>query len=415
MPRRPLRLSAPERPSRPSADALSSALALLVASGAARSRAELVRATGLARSTVGAGLDDLLDRGLLVEAGEVPQAARGRPAQRLVLGPAAGVLLVVDLGTHGARLVISDLAQQVLDRDELQMDVAVGPTRVLEALADRLEALIAARGTRPEAVRALVIGLPAPVDVRGGVPVRPPIMPGWDGFPVAEMLRARLGCPVLVDNDANLMALGEARALPPDQSPLLLLKVSTGVGGGLVTADGRLHHGTDGAAGDIGHLRVPDAEHVRCACGNIGCVEAVASARAITDRLAELRGASGAQVGGLRVDGDDLQRLLRRGDAQAVALVKDAATVLGGVVATLVHLFNPSRVVVAGGITGASDHLLAGIRSVVYQQALPLATRNLTVAHSVLGDHAGLAGGIVTGIEHVLSPERIRGLAPLAP
>jgi len=233
--------------------------------------------------------------------------------------------------------------------------------------------------------------------------VSPPIMPGWDGYDVAGFFAERFDAPVWVDNEVNLMALGEARSLPRDQCPLLLIKVGTGIGSGLIGADGRVHHGTDGAAGDIGHIWVPDAADVVCRWGNVGCVEAVASVSAITGRLAGLHGLpAGATLSSL-----ELQALLRRADASAVTLVKDAAAALGGVVASLVHFYNPSRVVLNGVITEVSDHLLAGVRTAVYERALPFATRNLTVAHSVLGDNAGLVGGIVTGIEHVLSPEGI--------
>jgi predicted NBD/HSP70 family sugar kinase len=229
-------------------------------------------------------------------------------------------------------------------------------------------------------------------------------MPGWDGFGVAEHLQGRFRCPTLVDNEVNLMALGEARALPASQSPLLLIKVSTGIGGGLVLADGTLHHGTDGAAGDIGHVRASGYDDVRCHCGNIGCIEAIASASAITGRLVQSRQWPAER------SADQLQDLLRRGDSEAVGLVKEAGLALGEVVAALVHFYNPARIALSGAITYSSDHLLAGVRSVVYQHALPLATRELTLAHSILGDQAGVAGGVVTGIEHVLAPSAIRRL-----
>lgn len=406
MPARPLRLTVPTPPVRDAGGALLSSLALLVASGQAASRADLVRATGLARSTVSTSLDELLDVGVLEESGELTRASRGRPAHELVLGRRCGVLLVVDLDVQGAWLAVSDLAQNVLAREHLALDVGEGPTRTLVRISESLEQLLASRQVPPARVRAVVLGMPAPVDVRGGVPVRPPIMPGWDGFPVARTLAARFDCEALVDNDVNLMALGEARALPPDECPLILVKVGAGIGGGLVGADGHLHHGNDGAAGDIGHVRVPGAEDVRCHCGNMGCIEAIASVGAISDRLA-LRRRGSAETD---VSGDRLQDLLRRADPEAVECVREAAAVLGGVVATLVHFYNPSRAVISGPITAVSDHLLAGVRSVVYEQGLPLATRNLTLAHSVLGDGAGIAGGIVTGIEHALAPDNIRRL-----
>ncbi|HTF49224.1 MAG TPA: ROK family protein, partial [Pseudonocardia sp.] len=240
-----------------------------------------------------------------------------------------------------------------------------------------------------------------PVDGRRGVPVRPPIMPGWHGYPVTTRLRRSFGCPVLLENDVNLRALGEARALPADQAPLLFVKVGTGIGGGLITSAGVLHHGADGAAGDIGHIRVRGAPDVRCVCGNIGCIEAVASASAVARRLSEsLPGAEVATI-------NDVRALVSQGDPTAVALIREAAGLIGEVVATLVHFYNPARVTIGGSVAAASDELLAGIRAVVYQRALPLATRNLVLANSVLGEYAGVAGGTVLGIEQVLSVDGI--------
>ena len=255
--------------------------------------------------------------------------------------------------------------------------------------------------------------MPGPVDGQHGIPVRPPIMPGWHAYPVAARLRRTFGCPVLLENDVNLRALGEARALPADQAPLLFVKVGTGIGGGLITGAGELHHGADGAAGDIGHVRVRGGPDVRCVCGNVGCIEALASASAIARRL-------GAESGGEATIAD-VRALVARGDPTVLRLVREAAELIGEVVATLVHFYNPARVTIGGSVAAASDDLLAGIRSVVYQRALPLATRNLVLANSVLGEFAGVAGAAVLGIERVLSADGIGvlmdapGEAPAAP
>ncbi|WP_270888797.1 ROK family protein [Pedococcus sp. 5OH_020] len=381
-----------------------SAITRLVASATATTRADLVRATGLARSTVTTHLDQLLDSSVVLEEAEQARGVhRGRPANSLALSSHAGFVMVVDMGIHRARLAVADLSQRLLSIEQVQIDPTSGPVPTLALLGDVLMRM-AAKVDRPlHEARAVVVGLPAPVDVRRGMAVRPPIMPGWDEFPVAETMSARFGCTTVVQNDVNLMAVGEARALPAEQCPLLFIKVGTGIGGGLVSADGNLHLGADGAAGDIGHIRVPGAEPVVCACGNIGCIEAVASADAI------LRQLSLPQADPV-VATAHVEQLLRQGDADTVRLVREAAVVLGEVVATLVHFYNPSRVVLGGAITSASDHLLAGVRGVVYQRALPLATRNLTLAHSVLGARAGIAGGVVIGVELVLSPTGIRAL-----
>ncbi|TQM04283.1 ROK family protein [Pseudonocardia kunmingensis] len=397
----PLRLSAPPLSGRIEAAVTLSTVARLVASGAAVSKADLVPAAGLARTTVSTAVDELLDRGLLHVDGTRPTAGRGRPADRLALSPRGGHVLLADVGASSAHLAVVDLSQRVLARTHVAVDVRDGPDAVLRTVETELTAL---RGLAPEAgaagvpVRAVVIGLPGPVDGTRGVPVRPPIMPGWHAYPVAARLSRTFGCPAVLENDVNLRALGEARALPADQTPLLFVKVGTGIGGGLVGREGVLHHGADGAAGDIGHVRVRGAPDDACVCGNVGCIEAVASAGAIARRLGEP---------GPPVPIEEVRALLARGDPAAVAAVREAAGLIGELVATLVHFYNPARVTIGGGLSAASDELLAGVRSVAYQRALPLATRNLVLTNSVLGEYAGLAGATVLGIERVLSTESI--------
>lgn len=374
-----------------------SAVAQLIAAGIATTKPQLARATGLARSTISAALHRLQAAGLVCDAGLGMSTGRGRPPEVLALSPRAGVVLVADITPLHIRGAVATLGQRVLAAEAIEFSLAEGPEPTLNAAVDLLRRLLGGLPPQLTIVRAIVASLPGPVDAKRGMPVRPPIMPGWDAFPVADWLSEHFECPCLADNDANLMALAEARCLPADQSPLLFVKVGAGIGGGLILADGHLHRGADGAACDIGHLRVPGVEDAICRCGNVGCVEAVASAQAITEKLRKAQNNPNAT----RVD---LERLARLGDPVAIRLIRDAATVLGETVAALVHMYNPARVVLGGPLTDASDDLLAGVRSVVYQRALPLATRNLTLAHSQLGNMAGVIGATVLGVEHVLSP-----------
>ena len=397
----PLRLTAPALSTRLDGPVTLSTLARLVASGTAVSKADLVQAAGLARTTVSNGVDALLGRGVLRVVGTRPTPGRGRPADRLALSPRGGHVLVADLGAHGAHLAVVDLSQTMRAHVHVDVDVADGPETVLAAVESHLQALRKQMPGCPDTppARAVVIGVPGPVDDQHGIPVRPPIMPGWHAYPVAMRLRRTFGCPVLLENDVNLRALGEARALPADQAPLLFVKVGTGIGGGLITGAGELHHGADGAAGDIGHVRVRGGPDVRCVCGNVGCIEALASASAIARRLGTQSGREATIA--------DVRTLVARGDPTVLGLVREAAELIGEVVATLVHFYNPARVTIGGSVAAASDDLLAGIRSVVYQRALPLATRNLVLANSVLGEFAGVAGAAVLGIERVLSADGI--------
>ena len=381
---------------------IQSELTRLIAQRSGISRAEIARLTGMARSSVSEYVQPLVSAGLLAEQSGA-YGGRGRPSVGLVLNAMAGVVLAIDLGITHARLQVADLARSRLAADEFRPDLAMTPEKFLDGLARRIKKLMRQAALDGLPLRQVVMGLPSRVDFERGVPVRPPIMPGWDGVPVADALGERLGVPVLVDNDVNLMALGEARARPVDDSPLLFIKVATGIGCGMVTKGGMLHRGADGAAGDIGHIRVSPNDKTLCSCGNVGCIEAVASGSAILRRLRELRG-------GAPIDSATLSRLVAAGDPQAVHVVRSAAAEIGEVIATLVHTLNPAAIVLGGRMAHVSDDLLSGIRAVVYRRALPLATRRLTIETSRLGRDAGLAGGTALAVDHALSPDGMRML-----
>ncbi|GGP24798.1 ROK family transcriptional regulator [Silvimonas amylolytica] len=381
---------------------IQSQMARLIALDNGISRADMARMTGMARSTVAEYLQPLLDCGLVSEQ-RGSYAGRGRPSTGLSLNMKAGVILVADIGVTHGRLVVADLGQHRLAEEAFMPDLTIGPELLLSEIVERFEKLLQSSTARDRPIRGVVIGIPSPVDFERGMPVRPPIMPGWDGFAVADWVRRRMGVPVMLDNDVNLMALGEARSRPTAQSPLLFIKVASGIGCGIVTKDGELHRGADGAAGDIGHIRVPLHDEVICRCGNIGCLEAIASASAVMRQLQDLKGAQIQTTA-------ELSGLITSGDPHAVRLLRTAAAEIGEIVAMLVHMYNPASIILGGKMAHMSDDLLAGIRAVVYRRALPLATRRLSIENSQLGRDAGLVGGIALGIDKVLSPRGIQEL-----
>ncbi|MEA5117552.1 MAG: ROK family protein [Propionicimonas sp.] len=377
-----------------------SVLAQLIASGLADTKPALAASTGLARSSIDASLGRLRSLGLVLADMPTAPSGRGRPPQVLRINPESGTILVFDLTPHHVRVAAARMDQRVLGMQRAEFALDAGPEATLDFAVGQAEQTLTELGLTRRDVVATVVSLPGPVDTRRGVPVRPPIMPGWDEFGVADYMMAAFRCPCVVDNDVNIIAIGEARVLPADQCPMLVVKVGTGIGGGLVSASGTLHRGADGAACDIGHLRVPGAQEVICSCGNVGCIEALASVEAITRRYAEM-------IGRPDLRREDLLDAARTGDPMAIRLIRDAAALLGETVASLIHVYNPARIVLAGPLTSVTDDLLAGVRSVAYRRALPLATRNLTLAHSVIGDLAGVVGAVVLGIEKVLSPEAL--------
>jgi predicted NBD/HSP70 family sugar kinase len=316
----------------------------------------------------------------------------------LAFNEAAGVVLTADLGATHSRLAITDLGGTVLAEDSGDIAIAEGPEPVLDWVDERFTRLLTEVGREDADVSGIGIGVPGPVEHATGRPRNPPIMPGWDGYPIPERFADRYRVPVLVDNDVNIMALGEHWANWSEVDHLLYVKVATGIGCGIVV-DGRIHRGAEGAAGDIGHIRVAtgdEREEIICSCGNLGCLEALAGGAAMATRLRD----DGLDASDSRA----VVELARAGEAAAVRLVRDSGRLIGEVLSASVNLYNPSVIVIGGDVAMAHEQLLAGIREVVYQRSLPLATRHLRIVRSQLADRAGVIGAAVMVIEHVLSP-----------
>ncbi|MDI2125618.1 ROK family transcriptional regulator [Yinghuangia seranimata] len=371
-----------------------SALLALIASGTAVTRTELAATCGLSRSTVTQRVNRLLDTGLVVEEGNGASEG-GRPPTVLALAPGGGVLLAADLGATHARLAVAGLGGTVLAETDDDIDVDDGPEAVLGLVRDGWARLLGGLGAGVPDVRGVGIGVPGPVEFSTGTVVRPPIMAGWDGFRVPGFFTEHRDVPILVDNDVNLMALGEHRGARATEDSLLYVKIGTGIGCGIVTA-GRLYRGGDGAAGDIGHIRLPGHEETVCHCGNTGCVEAVASGAALVQALR----AGGLDVGTAR----DVARLAAEGNTAARRAVRVAAGRIGEVIAAVVSFHNPRVILVGGPFTAVGDEVLAEIKAVVYRRVLPLATRTLRVETGPLGGRAGIVGAIALAQEHALSP-----------
>lgn len=372
----------------------------LLRDGQPRTRSDLATVTGQSRSTIAARVDLLLASGLVSPAGEATSTG-GRPPATFAFNPAARVVLAVDLGATHARLAVTDLAGTVLAEHGEQIAIGSGPHAVLERVVEIGELLLD-KAERP--VRDLVsvgVGLPGPVEHSTGRPINPPIMPGWDDADVPGILAARLRVPVLVDNDVNLMALGEHTTQWRDVDHLLFVKVATGIGAGVIS-DGSLRRGAQGAAGDIGHVAVPGVLDLPCRCGNSGCLEAIASGPAIASGLT----ASGVPA----ATSADVVALVRAGDLDAGRAVREAGRHIGGVLAACVSLLNPSVIVIGGQVAEAGEHLIAGIREVVYRRSLPLATQHLRIVASRTGATAGVLGASAMAAEHVLSAAAIDAL-----
>lgn len=351
--------------------------------------------TGVSRVTVSARVDALLRSDLVRYAG-TESSSGGRPPAQITFNGDAGLVLAVDIGATRATVAVTNLAADVLRVHTMPLDIADGPEAVLDAVFTVAEELL--EDLPRDRLLGVGIGLPGAIEHLTGRPISPPIMPGWDRFEVPAYVRKVFPVPVLVENDVNILALGEHELSWPDAHDLVFVKVATGLGAGIISG-GVLQRGSQGIAGDIGHIWVPYNRDARQTFHDEHTLGTTASGRGI---VAEL------QSRGLEVTGvEDVGRLLTSGDAVAAEVVRNAGREIGEVLAMVVNTLNPSIIVIGGSIARAGEHLIAGIRETVYRRSIPLATQELQVVQSRGGERAGVLGASILVIQDLLSPAGI--------
>lgn len=373
------------------------AVVSLIASGRATTRAAIARTLDWAPSTVSIRVQQLIDDGVLSQT-DIKTGSRGRPASRLTLVPDGGCVVAVDLGGGHTHLAALSLAGQIERRIDMPITLADGPARVLEAIATQIDRL-ATQMPPGCSLRTVGLAIPGPVDTSRGIVTLPARMPGWAGFPVRDWLNDRLGVPIFMDNDANLMAYGEHVVRQDGGDSTVTVKAGSGIGAGIIV-DGAIYRGATFAAGDITHYRVAAAGDAPCSCGNRGCLETIASGAA----LVEILRAQGRAVTNTR----DIVKLSRAGDPAVTTAVRAAGANLGQVLCAVVNFFNP-RAIYVGGLLSSIEPFVAAVRAQVYQGSHPLVTRNLSVGRSRAG-----ADGVLIGCGHLAIEQSLGGSDLLA-
>lgn len=361
--------------------------------GRPRTRSELATITGLARSTVAARIESLMDLKLI---GPIEDAVStgGRPSSQFAISGSSRIVAGVDIGASHVRVALSSLTGEIDAELDETIPVERGPEEVLGWVTTAIQRLLDDSGRSVDDLLAIGVGLPGPVEHSTGRPINPPIMPGWDRFDVPGWIGASFDVPVLVDNDVNIMSLGERHVAWPGVNQLIFVKVATGIGAGVISG-GVLQRGAQGTAGDIGHIAVNRGEDVPCQCGNRGCLEALASGPAI----ARVLRAEGVEAH----TSADVVALVKQGNLGAIQAVRQAGRDIGEVLTTCVSLMNPQVIVIGGSIAQAGEHVIAGAREVVYARSMPLATESLHIVQSRTGADAAIVGAALLALDYALS------------
>lgn len=361
-----------------------------------RTRGEIARATGLAPSTVSLRVETLIQAGLLEEQSG-GAATGGRRARDLRVRARAGVVVAATFGSTHLRVMLADLSAAVLYDVEEPVDVSVGPYALVEETWRRVGVGLAATGLEPAALRGLALGVPAPVDTRAGAVAPSVQLPGWDQVRVYELFAAHTDAPVLVENDANLLAVAEAALAGPAVEHLLAVKIGSRIGSGIISA-GVLHQGASGAAGEISHTPTGATSAIPCSCGTADCLESVASGSAVAARLR----AAGRDVRGTAA----LLELARTGDPQVVGELREAGRQVGEVLAEVVNFLNP-HAVAFGGVLSTSAPFVAAVRGVLFQRCLPIVSAVLDVREGRGGPSAEALGGVRLILERILTADAV--------
>lgn len=364
------------------------------------SRAELARQMFLTRSAVSSIIDDFKSIGLVDEIETGPTTGGRRPIL-LAINPNFGYVVGIDMGATHLRLVVTNYSAHVLEEIEVPLSVVEGPESCLNLVDQQFTELLRRQKLNPEHITAIGMDVPGPVVTSAGMVSSPPIMPGWDGYPIRTHLETLWHIPVSIGNDAELGALGEwAYGAGRSENNLAYIKVGTGVGAGLLL-DGRIYHGATGTAGEIGHITIQENGPL-CTCGNYGCLEAMAGGLAIArkarDAIEKGRRTQLSSIPPEKILAVDVAQAAQTGDLVAQQIITDAGRYLGIAIASLVNIFNPGLVVIGGGVSQLGDLLVEPIRKTVMERSLHSAAKAVRITSAVLGRRASSMGAVVQAI-----------------
>jgi glucokinase-like ROK family protein len=371
------------------------------------SRSEISNVIGWSKAKTSQEVRNLVNKGYLVEIGE-GMSHGGRKPHLLRINDQLGYLVGLDIGATSIDMALADVSGKVLQHRSHPADVRQPPEEFLSLCSRLILELISAHGGHPGQILGIGVGVPGPVDFARGVLVAPPLMPEWENFPICDYLqRTFQSAYVVVDNDVNIMALGEQNAGDGNGvDHFIFVKIGTGIGAGIIS-NGKIHRGSTGCAGDIGHICV-DKQGPICRCGNVGCLEAMAAGPVIAEKamLAARNGSSPLMLQMMEANNgilrpEDVNAACRDGDQAALEIIRASGQMIGDVLAGLVNFFNPSHIFIGGGVTNFGNHLLVSIRRAVLGRSLPLATRDLAINYSHMGPEVGVSGAVALAREYL--------------
>jgi glucokinase-like ROK family protein len=371
------------------------------------SRSELAKMMGYSRASMTTFVNDLMEHGIIREVGKGASQG-GRRSLLLSINGDYGFIVGYDIGATSIDLALANFRGDILEHCSEPADVRNDAEVVLGRCAELIRQMLEQQGGSPEQVVAVGVGVPGPVEFAKGILIAPPLMPSWENFPIKKNITQTFpNATVVVDNDVNIMALGELHAGGgKGLNNFIWVKIGTGIGSGII-ANGEIYRGASGVAGNMGHI---EAEHngTICRCGNRGCLEAMAAGPPIAQRGKEAADTGRSPFLATRLEENkgklsavDVGDAAASGDTAAIEIIRESGRLIGLVLAGLVEFFNPEVIYIGGGVSRIGFTLLSSIRQAVLRRANPLSTRDLHIEYSQLGEKAGVVGAVTLTFPHI--------------
>lgn len=378
------------------------------------SRTEIVKKTGLSKSTVSVHTKKLLEMGLIkkAELENKSVGSVGRNRELLKFAKDNGYIIAVDLGATSLDVALCNLDAEIIEVKRREVLVNNGPKTVMAQVDQLIAELLKSNNISQKKIFGIGMGVPGPVEFSKGLPVSPPIMPGWHLTPLKKILQEKYSCPAFIDNDVNVMAVGEKHAgLAQDISNFIFIKIGTGIGAGIICED-KLYRGSKGCAGDIGHIGIEGEEEL-CPCGNRGCLEVVAAGPAIAKKAkaAAKNRESEFLLALLNEKGDitaeDVGQAVKNNDRAAIEIVKSSGQKIGQVVSRLVNFYNPSLIIIGGGVAKIGNYLISAVKEEVLRRSTSLAVQDLKIELSQKNDEIGVIGAAAMAVNEIYSHDNV--------
>jgi N-acetylglucosamine repressor len=353
------------------------------------SRAQIAKETKLTPPTVSSNVKELIEQGIVKES-ELGESQGGRKPTMLLIDNSAFSIVGVDIGPDMIECVMADLSGKISNRSSSKLSTPITDSQFLTILKECIHTCIGSPPTSNEKIIGIGVAMHGVVEVETGTSLVAPIL-GLKNIPIKEELEKEFDLDVKVENDARAIALGESWF--GDHGPLesmLVVNIGRGVGAGLVM-NGNLYHGSDDIAGEVGHMTI-DLHGDVCECGNRGCLQTFITGPAIARRAQH------------ELSGEQMYELAVSGDENILSVFKETGEIIGVGLTNLIHIINPEKIVLSGGVTKSKKLILPEIRKTIEERALTPKAKQTAVSISKLGDDATLKGAVALLLVDLFDP-----------